>query len=271
VTTGRAHQDAPVGLGVPVLPGLPGLVKALPVSPGSALPAVPQLPVQAPVTQPMSAPESAPLSGLTSQLPVVSGLTGTTPRHITTLPAKPHKPKKHGKPAKAGKPGKTVKKISTPNHATPVVKKKAIKKQHQALPIPLLAGMTDLPGTLPSQLPIGQLPIGQLPTGQLPTGQLPVRLNQADRSARRAADSAPALPGLQTLPVVGALPISGQVHAPEVGGVTDKLGQMRPMAAVQSVSGGLHGSAIYDLTVGALLGAASLVAAAARRIRRTSR
>jgi hypothetical protein len=219
VTTGRSQQDAPVGLG---LPTVAGLTRALPVSPGSALPALPELPAQAPAV-PMSAPAGSPLSGLTKQLPV------QTP----ALPKLPATARTQG------------------------------RKATRALPVPVLGGLTDLPGALPAGLPVENLqglPVQGLPTGTLTrTAQLPVRTQRAS-----AAQPVP------TLPVVGALPITGHLTTPQIGGVTDHLGAMRPMAAVEPIASASTHSAAYMLTIGALLGAASLMMAAARRIRRSA-
>jgi len=127
-------------------------------------------------------------------------------------------------------------------------------KLHQALPVP-----APVPGGLTGM------------AGALPTGQLPAQLPQTSRSAQRAAETTPSLPGLPALPGVGALPVGGKANVPQVGGVTDNLGRMHLMAATQPASGNMFGSALYVLTIGALLGAASVVMAATRRIRRSAR
>ncbi|GAA2607904.1 chaplin family protein [Actinomadura fulvescens] len=79
---------------------------------------------------------------------------------------------------------------------------------------------------------------------------------------------APQLPGTgQTrLPALGQLPVTGDVKAPEVGGVTDPLGAIKPMAAAEPMPADT-GSSIWVLATAAMLTVMSGALALTRRAR----
>ncbi|WP_067481246.1 chaplin family protein [Actinomadura hibisca] len=107
-----------------------------------------------------------------------------------------------------------------------------------------------------------------LPAAGLPNTPLP-------------ATGVPALEGVK-LPGLGALPVSGDIKAPEVGGVTDKtagvtgvaegatgdLGAIKPVAAIAPVGGGdERGGSLWVLAAAAMMTAMSGAAALSRRFR----
>ncbi|MEU5876988.1 chaplin family protein [Spirillospora sp. NPDC047279] len=247
-TSGKRLPGPAAGEFLGGLPSLPAGSQALPLGLTSALPALPQLPAQAPALP--KTPVQVPTQ---QQLP-----TGrTTP--ADSLP------------------------VTVPG--LPVAAEQATKQlQLKAPAVPSASSRTtgtDLPvvGQLAGALPLS--PNAALPETGLPVDpaallagapQLPVQLpaTPATPAHARTATPVPAaeLPttGLPQLPALPKLPVTGGVKAPEVGGVTETLGAIKPMSATDPMVGEA-GSSIWVLATVAMLTAVSGALALTRRVR----
>ncbi|HXA60919.1 MAG TPA: chaplin family protein, partial [Streptosporangiaceae bacterium] len=250
------RAGAPAALGIPVLPMVPGLVKALPVTAG----ALPQLPVALPVAQ--SAPADNSLPGLPS-LPVSGLPVGGLP--VGGLPQLPAGLQQL--PAESGLP-----QLPAGLQQLPVgglLNGSPLRTAQSATPAPFPAPVSMLPdlfGGLPGSLPGGLVPGGLSPAGVIPNGLVPAGLVPAmPQMPVHQAAPAPLLPGLPQIPLVGdgtAGIVGGHLNPPQLGSVRDTLNSVRLSADSTPVNSG------YALALGALLAGASMLLTLGRRFRR---
>ncbi|MFC9971468.1 chaplin family protein [Spirillospora sp. NPDC127200] len=311
------QRDAKPG-GVPGLPAVGDLSKALPASPAAAMPALPKLPAastalgQTPSASRQAAPAGLPVpaddqmpgvppAGL-PRLPGAQQITGQLPGAVPSHRARGEEPKPVASLPMIGSLPPKPKSLPLVGSLMPkkTKKTKSVKREASGdaatLPVDLATLPVDAatlpvdPATLPAGLP--QLPA--LPgTGALKAAPAVPVVPMAPAPAARqrslpvalpanvpAVPGAPALDGVK-LPGLSALPVSGDVKAPEVGGVTDKaegvtgavegvtggVGPMKPVAAATPLDGDERGGSLWVLAAAAVMTALSGAAALARRTR----
>ncbi|MFI6514078.1 chaplin family protein [Spirillospora sp. NPDC050679] len=303
------QRDAKPG-GAPALsssaPGLPAvgeLSKALPASPAAAMPALPKLPAassalgRTPSASRQAAPTGDPLPGVPlpglSQLPAPRQLLGQLPGAVPTQRARIDDPKPVASLPMIGSLPPKPKSLPLVGSLVPKKTKKTKSVRREAG-----GGTATLPvdaATLPVDAAALPVALPQLPT--LPgTGTLraapavPVMPMAPAPAARRRSlpvalpANVPAVPGVPaldgvSLPGLSALPVTGDVKAPEVGGVTDKaegvtgavegvaggVGPMKPVSAATPLEGDERGGSLWVLAAAAVMTALSGAAALARR------
>ncbi|MGI5165618.1 chaplin family protein [Spirillospora sp. CA-253888] len=298
------YQSYQRGAGSGAVPGLPAvgeLSKALPVSPAAAMPALPKLPAasapgQAPSASRQAAPAGLPLpvedplAGVPlSGLPRLAGaeqITGQLPGAVPTHRMRGDEPKPVGSLPLVGSLPPKPRSVPLVGSLMPKKSKSKAGKREvssNAATLPVDAG----------KLPVdtGKLPVTppQLPgTGVLRAAPAVPVMPMAPAPAARARNlpvalpaNVPAVPGVPTLPGLSALPVTGDIKAPEVGGVTDKaggvtgaaegvtggLGAIKPVAAATPLDGDERGGPLWVLAAAAVMTALSGAVALTRRVR----